>query len=100
MKLRVSLSQTFQQDSWTGGNVQLPIQHLSKIKWTKKKILLLLRLGEPGLSLAEKKGNKDKKGKERLARKYGEGLEKNDKGNLMVHNDIFFCLKPYILIDH
>lgn len=72
------------------GNVQLPIQHLSKIKWTKKKILLLLSLGEAGLSPAEKKGKEDKKGRERLARKHAEGLEKNDKGNFTEQDDFFF----------
>ena len=60
----------------------------------------MLSLGEAGLSLAEKKGKEDKKGRERLARKYTEGLEKNDKGNFTEHDDIFFCLTSYILIDH
>jgi len=66
----------------------------------KKKILLLLSLGEVGLSLAEKKGREDKKGKEKLARKHTEGLERNDKGNFTKHDDIFFCSKSYFLIDH
>lgn len=66
----------------------------------KKKILLLLSLGEVGLSLAEKKGKEDKKGRERLARKHTKGLEKNDKGNFTEHDGIFFYLKSYILIDH
>lgn len=60
----------------------------------------MLSLGEVGLSLTEKKGKEDKKGRERLARKHTEGLEKNDKGNFTERDDIFFCLKCYILIDH
>lgn len=99
MQLRLSLPLTFQQDSWIRGNVQLPIQHLSKIKWTKKKILLLLSLGVVGLSLAEKKGKEDKKGRERLARKHTEGLGKNDKGNFTEHDNFFFFLNlPFWLI--
>lgn len=59
----------------------------------------MLSLGEVGLSLAEKKGKEDKKGRERLSKKHAEGLEKDDKGNFTEHDDIFFCLKSYILID-
>lgn len=55
------------------------------------------------LSLAEKKGKEDKKGRERLARKHAEGLEKNDKGSFTEQDDFFFFFfysESYILIDH
>lgn len=53
-----------------------------------------------GLSLAEKKGKEDKKGRERLARKHTEGLVKNDKGTFTEHDNVFFLFKSSILIDH
>lgn len=59
----------------------------------------MLSLGEVGLSLAEKRGKEDKKGRKRQARKHTEGLKKNNKGNFTGHDGIFFCLKSYILID-
>lgn len=59
----------------------------------------MLSLGVVGLSLAEKKGKEDKKGRERLARKHTDGLEKKDKGNFTEHDNFFF-FKSYILIDH
>lgn len=52
----------------------------------------MLSLGVVGLSLAEKKGKEDKKGRERLARKHTDGLEKNDKENFTEHDNFFFFL--------
>lgn len=55
---------------------------------------------EPGRVRSKPGWEEDKKGRERLARKHTEALEKNDKGNFPEHDDIFFRLICYILIDH